>query len=146
MRGHGETSAPDELDLSAATLTADALAAIAHLQGVLHPAPAAPQPLFLVGHSMGGAVAARAACGSPTPVHLRGLVVVDVVEARSSRRQESRRPSPPFSLLSLRPRHCCVTYVVQRTAPPPLPPPLPSAAANIAPCTASTVTLSHFHI
>mmetsp|Transcript_33458 Transcript_33458/g.64085 ORF Transcript_33458/g.64085 Transcript_33458/m.64085 type:complete len:354 (+) Transcript_33458:480-1541(+) len=76
MRGHGGTRTLDDTDFSVATLGDDVEGVAAALFGL--DASARP-PIVLVGHSMGGAIAANvAACGK-----LGGLVavvVVDVVE------------------------------------------------------------------
>ena len=55
LRGHGHTTCEPETDLSADTLAQDATAAWQHLFGAEAP------PTVLLGHSMGGAVAVRAA-------------------------------------------------------------------------------------
>ena len=73
MRGHGYTVAKDERDLSSATLVADALA----VAGAVF---ARGQRVVVVGHSMGGAIAVRAALGAAGRFGLAGIVVVDVVE------------------------------------------------------------------
>ena len=73
MRGHGETSTEDDADLSAARLAEDAVAVWAHLFAAERP------PTFLVGHSVGGAVATWAAKTQRIP-SLAGLAVIDVVE------------------------------------------------------------------
>ncbi|XP_037069724.1 protein phosphatase methylesterase 1-like [Pollicipes pollicipes] len=73
MRGHGETAAADEKDLSMERLVSDLTSVVSAVYG-----PAAP-PAVLVGHSLGGALAVHAAhawCCGP----LVGLVVIDVVE------------------------------------------------------------------
>lgn len=80
MRGHGETTIADEVNLDVGELTADVLSVVENLQALLSTA-SGPPALVLVGHSMGGAVATRVAASGPT--HLRGLVVIDVVEVRS---------------------------------------------------------------
>ncbi|KAK2579588.1 hypothetical protein KPH14_010883 [Odynerus spinipes] len=69
LRGHGDTHTTNEEDLSADTLAADVAAVIevAIEEG----------PVILVGHSMGGAVAVKAA---PLIPNLYGLGVIDVVE------------------------------------------------------------------
>ena len=55
LRGHGHTTCEPETDLSADTLAQDATAAWQQLFGAEAP------PTVLLGHSMGGAVAVRAA-------------------------------------------------------------------------------------
>ncbi|KYN07465.1 PREDICTED: protein phosphatase methylesterase 1 [Cyphomyrmex costatus] len=69
LRGHGDTHTTDDDDLSADTLALDVAAVIDVIE---HDAP-----IILVGHSMGGAVAVRAA---PLIPNLYGLAVIDVVE------------------------------------------------------------------
>jgi len=78
MRGHGETTADDEGDLSVETLIADAIA-VAN-----SPLTDIRTPIVLVGHSMGGAIAVRVATATaPSPQlqqQLTGVAVLDVVE------------------------------------------------------------------
>ena len=104
LRGHGHTTCEPETDLSADTLAQDATAAWRQLFGAEAP------PTVLLGHSMGGAVAVRAAaskvclmlssllallrlCGHALLTEpmdcalllqeilsLEGLIVIDVVE------------------------------------------------------------------
>lgn len=69
LRGHGDTHTTNEEDLSADTLAEDVAAVIKEM--------AEDGPIILVGHSMGGAVAVRAASLIP---NLCGLGVIDVVE------------------------------------------------------------------
>ncbi|XP_072743666.1 protein phosphatase methylesterase 1 [Anoplolepis gracilipes] len=69
LRGHGDTHTTDDEDLSADTLASDVAAIIETL--------AHDTPIILVGHSMGGAVAVKAASLIP---NLYGLGVIDVVE------------------------------------------------------------------
>lgn len=69
LRGHGDTHTTDDQDLSAETLALDVAAII---DAIAHDAP-----IILVGHSMGGAVAVKAA---PLIPNLYGLGVIDVVE------------------------------------------------------------------
>lgn len=69
LRGHGDTHTTNEEDLSADTLAADVAAVIE--------AAIEEGPVILVGHSMGGAVAVKAA---PLIPNLYGLGVIDVVE------------------------------------------------------------------
>jgi len=81
LRGHGATAAqPEELD--ADTLLADV---VALARALALRAPAAP--LVLVGHSLGGALAARASAQLPG---LAGLVLVDCLEEAAL-----RAPPPP---------------------------------------------------
>ncbi|XP_043261149.1 protein phosphatase methylesterase 1 [Colletes gigas] len=70
LRGHGDTCTTNEEDLSANTLAEDVAA-------VIKIAAAGDSSVILVGHSMGGAVAVRAA---PLIPNLSGLGVIDVVE------------------------------------------------------------------
>ncbi|XP_076244514.1 protein phosphatase methylesterase 1 [Calliopsis andreniformis] len=69
LRGHGDTHTTNEEDLSAETLAEDVAAVIKAVTD--------NDPVILVGHSMGGAVAVRAA---PLISNLCGLGVIDVVE------------------------------------------------------------------
>lgn len=69
LRGHGDTSTTNEDDLSVDTLAADVAAAIEVITE--------DSPVILVGHSMGGAVAVRAA---PLIQNICGVAVIDVVE------------------------------------------------------------------
>ncbi|XP_012277067.1 protein phosphatase methylesterase 1 isoform X2 [Orussus abietinus] len=69
LRGHGDTYTANEDDLSADTLALDVAAVI---DRITH-----NRPVVLVGHSMGGAVAVRAA---QLVNNLSGLIVIDVVE------------------------------------------------------------------
>jgi protein phosphatase methylesterase 1 len=81
LRGHGLSEADDEGDLSAATLAADVAAiwAAACAPDARGGGGAPPPPTVLVGHSLGGAVATRAAAAGAI-TSLAGLVVIDVVE------------------------------------------------------------------
>ncbi|GBF94379.1 phosphatase methylesterase [Raphidocelis subcapitata] len=108
LRGHGASRTEDDLDFSAETMTADVVAiwkalfaAPAPAAAAAAPAPAAAAaaaapaaaaggaeppaappprvPTLLVGHSMGGALAVRAAATKQI-AGLEGLVVIDVVE------------------------------------------------------------------
>ncbi|XP_012147920.2 protein phosphatase methylesterase 1 isoform X1 [Megachile rotundata] len=69
LRGHGDTHTTNEEDLSGDTLAEDVAAVVQATLG--------NSPVILVGHSMGGAVAVRAA---PLISNLSGLGVIDVVE------------------------------------------------------------------
>ncbi|XP_034658638.1 protein phosphatase methylesterase 1 [Drosophila subobscura] len=73
LRGHGDSKVDDEDDLSADTISKD----IGDLILKLYPEEV-PQ-LFLVGHSMGGAIAVHFASMSLVP-NLIGITVIDVVE------------------------------------------------------------------
>jgi protein phosphatase methylesterase 1 len=70
FRGHGHTTVQPEQDWSLATLVADTRELLRSEN--------LTSPLFLVGHSLGGCVAARVAASLPAVV--RGLVVLDAVE------------------------------------------------------------------
>ncbi|XP_017881330.1 protein phosphatase methylesterase 1 [Ceratina calcarata] len=69
LRGHGDSHTSNDDDLSADTLAED-------VAGIIK-ATTENNPVILVGHSMGGAVAVRAASLIP---NLHGLGVIDVVE------------------------------------------------------------------
>ncbi|CAH0402400.1 unnamed protein product [Chilo suppressalis] len=74
IRGHGETQAKEPDDLSAETLVNDVEQVLHKLYGDEMP------PLILMGHSMGGAIAVRAAHLPSLQGYVQGLVVIDVVE------------------------------------------------------------------
>mmetsp|Transcript_17995 Transcript_17995/g.32030 ORF Transcript_17995/g.32030 Transcript_17995/m.32030 type:complete len:382 (-) Transcript_17995:19-1164(-) len=76
QRGHGSTATLNDEDLSAETLAADAVAVWQALFGEEKPAT------VLIGHSMGGAIATRAAtqAQSQGTLPVDGVIVVDVVE------------------------------------------------------------------
>lgn len=69
LRGHGDSHTTNDDDLSADMLARDVAAIIETV--------AEGSPIVLVGHSMGGAVAVRAA---PLIPNIAGLAVIDVVE------------------------------------------------------------------
>ncbi|XP_063981736.1 protein phosphatase methylesterase 1 [Diachasmimorpha longicaudata] len=69
LRGHGDTHTTNDEDLSAETLATD-------VAGVIE-AVTENNPVVLIGHSMGGAVAVRAA---PLLKNLAAVTVIDVVE------------------------------------------------------------------
>ncbi|XP_051165815.1 protein phosphatase methylesterase 1 [Leptopilina boulardi] len=69
LRGHGNTQTTDDENLSAETLAHDVAAVIHEYDD--------NAPIVLIGHSMGGAVAVRAA---PLLTNLAGVTVIDVVE------------------------------------------------------------------
>ncbi|KAI5645848.1 alpha/beta hydrolase family domain-containing protein [Phthorimaea operculella] len=74
IRGHGETKAKNPDDLSAETLVKD-------VDQVLRQIFSEEMPcLILVGHSMGGAIAVRAAKLPSLMPYIEGLAVIDVVE------------------------------------------------------------------
>ncbi|XP_015594392.1 protein phosphatase methylesterase 1 isoform X2 [Cephus cinctus] len=70
LRGHGDSHTTNEEDLSADTLALD-------VAGIIESVSDDQTPIILVGHSMGGAVAVKAA---PLITNLAGVVVIDVVE------------------------------------------------------------------
>lgn len=74
-RGHGGSSSDDDCDLSAETQVFDAIALV---EKVFEDCSEMPK-LVLCGHSMGGAIAVRAAAARKLST-LVGLVVIDVVE------------------------------------------------------------------
>ncbi|XWS23311.1 hypothetical protein CRYUN_Cryun28dG0001600 [Craigia yunnanensis] len=69
LRGHGKSSTENDLDLSIEAMCNDVFAVLKELY------EDSPPAIVLVGHSMGGSVAAKKTLHS-----LTGLVVVDVVE------------------------------------------------------------------
>lgn len=81
LRGHGETEVEgEEADLSGATLVEDVKAVVEKVQNDEQDKWGSCQQsgVVLVGHSMGGALAARVA--EARVDGLAGLVVIDVVE------------------------------------------------------------------
>lgn len=74
LRGHGDTFAEDEVDLSANTLATD----VGRLYKKMYEGQVAP-PVLLVGHSMGGAIAVHVA-NQQLITSLIGVTVIDVVE------------------------------------------------------------------
>jgi pimeloyl-ACP methyl ester carboxylesterase len=72
-RGHGDTITENDNDLSVETLTTD----VVDLVNFVYSDQSVR--IVLVGHSMGGAIAARAAYSSKI-INLVGVVVIDVVE------------------------------------------------------------------
>ncbi|XP_065352442.1 protein phosphatase methylesterase 1 isoform X1 [Cloeon dipterum] len=73
LRGHGETVTSNDDDLSADTLARDVGKVVEHLFRDR------PEPVLLMGHSMGGAVAVHIA-HMDLIANLVGVVVIDVVE------------------------------------------------------------------
>ncbi|UJR35197.1 hypothetical protein I4U23_027964 [Adineta vaga] len=73
IRGHGETKTDDEDDLSIEILTKDISQILHHLYNEEN-----KPPIFLIGHSMGGALAVHVAKECPSMVD--ALCVIDVVE------------------------------------------------------------------
>jgi len=88
LRGHGESRAANERDVSAATLASDVAAVatrVAESRDVFSSprgaaAAAAPPRLVLVGHSLGGAIVARVAAGTAV-ANVAGVVLVDAAES-----------------------------------------------------------------
>ncbi|XP_022125541.1 protein phosphatase methylesterase 1 [Pieris rapae] len=75
IRGHGETQAKNPNDLSIETLIKDVEQVIHKLYG-----DDELPPLILLGHSMGGAIAVRAAHLPAIEPYICGVAVIDVVE------------------------------------------------------------------
>ncbi|CAD5112135.1 DgyrCDS1374 [Dimorphilus gyrociliatus] len=73
LRGHGDSKAEDEDDLSAETLSRD----VGNVLNAFYKDEI--PPIVLIGHSMGGAIAVHAAVNNHIP-NLVGLCVIDVVE------------------------------------------------------------------
>ncbi|CAF0879323.1 unnamed protein product [Rotaria sp. Silwood1] len=73
IRGHGETKTTDDNDLSIETLTNDICQILRHLFNEDN-----KPPIFLIGHSMGGALAVHVAKECPSMID--ALCVIDVVE------------------------------------------------------------------
>ncbi|CAG4993007.1 unnamed protein product [Colias eurytheme] len=75
VRGHGETQAKNPDDLSIDTLIKD-------VEQILHKLYGEDElpPLVLLGHSMGGAIAVRAAHLPALEPYIQGVAVIDVVE------------------------------------------------------------------
>jgi len=73
IRGHGETRTSNEHDLTIETLTNDISKVLHHLFDENE-----KPPIFLIGHSMGGALAVHVAKACPTMIN--ALCVIDVVE------------------------------------------------------------------
>nr|CAB3265083.1 protein phosphatase methylesterase 1-like [Phallusia mammillata] len=71
LRGHGNTHTTNDDDLSASTLASDVCDVIEALN--------VDEPVILIGHSMGGAIAVHAASTNRI-TKLAGLIVLDVVE------------------------------------------------------------------
>lgn len=78
IRGHGETKTPDEHDLSIDILTND----ICQVLRQLYNNDNKPS-IFLIGHSMGGALAVHVA--KECPELINALCVIDVVEGETRR-------------------------------------------------------------
>jgi pimeloyl-ACP methyl ester carboxylesterase len=75
LRGHGSTRTADDADLSLDRMARD----VADVCAQLYASDSVETKAVLVGHSMGGAVAARVA-QLELVRHTRGVVVIDVVE------------------------------------------------------------------
>ncbi|CAD7004874.1 unnamed protein product [Ceratitis capitata] len=93
LRGHGDTKTDDEDDLSSDTLAKD----IGDL--VLQLYPENIPPIYLVGHSMGGAIAVHFAHKAIIP-SIIGITVIDVVEGTAMEALASMQ-----SFLRSRPTH-----------------------------------------
>ncbi|CAH0731425.1 unnamed protein product, partial [Brenthis ino] len=94
IRGHGETKAKDSEDLSIDTLVKD-------VEQVLHKLFAQEiPPIILLGHSMGGAIAVRAAHSPVLEPFVQGVAVIDVVEGTAMEALTSMQ-----SFLRSRPTH-----------------------------------------
>lgn len=76
-RGHGESVAEDEDDLSAERQVEDAAAVV---RSFFEKRGSSLPNIVLVGHSMGGAVAVRLGASGTLGDAVKGLVVIDVVE------------------------------------------------------------------
>lgn len=88
LRGHGDTVAEDESDLSANTLASD----VGRLYKKMYEGQPQP-PLLLVGHSMGGAIAVHIAHQRLIET-LIGVTVIDVVEGTALEALASMQVSP----------------------------------------------------
>ncbi|XP_072933193.1 protein phosphatase methylesterase 1 [Epargyreus clarus] len=94
IRGHGETKANNPDDLSIETLVGDVERVVQKLYGDEIP------PLVLLGHSMGGAIAVRAAHSPVLDAYIQGVAVIDVVEGTAMEALASMQ-----SFLRSRPTH-----------------------------------------
>eukprot|EP01063_Lacrimia_lanifica_P040030 TRINITY_DN8953_c0_g1_i1.p1 TRINITY_DN8953_c0_g1~~TRINITY_DN8953_c0_g1_i1.p1 ORF type:complete len:338 (+),score=115.08 TRINITY_DN8953_c0_g1_i1:106-1119(+) len=98
LRGHGATACADDTDLSSERLVEDTVA-------LIHKVVAPGQKLFLMGHSLGGAVVVKVAHCPGLAVKPAGCIVVDVVEGTALESLKhmkgvlSRRP-PEFADLT----------------------------------------------
>lgn len=82
FRGHGDNYCEDETNLSEEVLVNDTIEVFKYITGVFK-----EQSIILVGHSMGGSIATKAAAKilneykqEEWAKHLQGLFVIDVVE------------------------------------------------------------------
>ncbi|KAF8820406.1 putative chain a, pp2a-specific methylesterase apo form (pme) [Cardiosporidium cionae] len=96
-RGHGETKCEHPTNLSAEQLTEDGLMLLKKMYASYVNSESDSPSVFLVGHSMGGAIAVRMAASSQV-AELKGLVVIDAVEGTTL----AALPSM-YALLSKRP-------------------------------------------
>eukprot|EP01064_Diplonema_japonicum_P008083 TRINITY_DN15612_c0_g1_i1.p1 TRINITY_DN15612_c0_g1~~TRINITY_DN15612_c0_g1_i1.p1 ORF type:complete len:331 (+),score=84.46 TRINITY_DN15612_c0_g1_i1:53-1045(+) len=97
MRGHGETVCKDGTDMSIATITNDAV-------NIIKTCIPKGSKYMIVGHSLGGAVAASAANHPDLLPGLGGCAVVDVVEGtaiESLKHMKSILAKKPLSFTSL---------------------------------------------
>lgn len=95
-RGHGDSSSPLDGNFSLSAFTSD-FELLLHEFSARHPTS---NPVFLVGHSLGGAVMTEFVSKCiETPLNIKGLIVIDIVEETAVRALASlplfllRRPS-----------------------------------------------------
>ncbi|KAH3766110.1 protein phosphatase methylesterase, partial [Pelomyxa schiedti] len=93
MRAHGLTTTENDVDLSVTTLCDDVASVIETMM------PGNTNPLFLVGHSMGGGIVVKASTLPRLRPQVSGIVVLDVVEGTALGALPSMR-----SILQSRPR------------------------------------------
>ncbi|ORZ40206.1 Alpha/Beta hydrolase protein [Catenaria anguillulae PL171] len=86
LRGHGHSTVANNVPLTRAQYASDLATVLHHVFPGLAPSGFAaglplPHDVVLVGHSLGGAIAAQLASSKPCPIpHLLGVAVLDVVE------------------------------------------------------------------